>query len=99
LLNPVRGVGFGSYETFASFCRQHYPDYEILFAVNDGAEPAVPGESPLRRIRLFAGAERLGANRKVEPAGSPGAARSWTARRSSIFCFAARIHGHPMNAR
>ena len=35
LLKPVHGVDFGSVENFESFCRQNYPDYEILFAVND----------------------------------------------------------------
>src|SRR5260370_35776253 len=71
VLKPVRGVDFGSYENFASFARQDYPDYEILFAVNDDADPAVPlirriiEEFPERRIRLLVGAEHLGANRKV----------------------------------
>jgi ceramide glucosyltransferase len=71
VLKPVRGVDFGSHENFASFCRQEYPDYEILFAVNDDADPAVPliqriiEEFPERRIRLLVGAEHLGANRKV----------------------------------
>jgi ceramide glucosyltransferase len=71
LLKPVRGVDFGSYENFASFCRQEYPEYEILFAVNDSADPAVPiiqrliADFPERRIRLFAEAEHLGENRKV----------------------------------
>lgn len=71
LLKPVRGVDFASYENYSSFCRQNYPEYEILFAVNDAADEAVPlvqrliTEFPERRIRLLAGAEYLGANRKV----------------------------------
>jgi len=71
VLKPVGGIDFGSYENFASFCQQDYPDYEILFATNDNADPAVPiiqrliGDFPERRIRLFVGAEYLGANRKV----------------------------------
>lgn len=71
LLKPVRGVDFGSYENFASFCTQDYPEYEILFGVGDSSDPAVPliqhliSEFPQRRIRLFIGAEHIGANRKV----------------------------------
>src|SRR5216683_4310590 len=72
LLKPVHGVDFGSYENFASFCAQDYPaEYEILFGVGDALDPAVPliqrliTEFPRRSIRLFVGAEQIGANRKV----------------------------------
>src|SRR5467141_688765 len=71
VLKPVLGVDFGSHETFASFCRQEYPEYEILFAVNDDGDAAVPmirriiAEFPERKIRLLVGAEHFGANRKV----------------------------------
>jgi ceramide glucosyltransferase len=71
LLKPVRGVDFASYENFASFCTQEYPDYEILFGVADRADPAVllierlMAEFPQRRILLLVGSEQLGTNRKV----------------------------------
>lgn len=71
LLKPVHGSDFATYENFASFCRQDYPDYEILFAVNDANDSALPhikrliAEFPQRKIRFFVGAEYLGANRKV----------------------------------
>jgi ceramide glucosyltransferase len=71
LLKPVRGIDFGSYENFATFCTQDYPEYEILFGVAGDADPAVPliqrliREFPRRRISLFVGAEQIGANRKV----------------------------------
>jgi ceramide glucosyltransferase len=71
LLKPVYGTDFGSYENFSSFCRLDYPDYEILFAVNNDSDAAVPlikrvaAEFPQRRIRLISGAAQAGANRKV----------------------------------
>ena len=71
VLKPVRGVDFGTYENFASFCRQNYPSYEILFCVNELSDPAVPviqkimAEFPKRRIRIVSGAPQFGANRKV----------------------------------
>ncbi len=71
LLKPVHGVDFGSVENFESFCRQNYPDYEILFAVNDDSDPAVPlirelaARFPERNIQLISGAPQIGANKKV----------------------------------
>jgi ceramide glucosyltransferase len=71
VLKPVCGVDFASYENYASFCRQDYPEYEILFCVNDLNDPAVPlirkliTEFADRNIRLLSNAPRLGSNRKV----------------------------------
>jgi len=71
LLKPVRGIDFASYENFRSFCTLNYPEYEILFCVNQMDDPAVPvihrlaKEFPGRRIEIFSGAPQIGANRKV----------------------------------
>jgi ceramide glucosyltransferase len=71
ILKPVRGVDFASYENFQSFCLQDYPDYEILFCVNELDDPAVPlirrlvAEYPERTIQLYSNAPQIGSNRKV----------------------------------
>jgi len=71
VLKPVRGVDFASYENFKSFCLQDYPEYEVLFCVNDLSDEAVPlirrltEEFPHRGIRLLSGAPQFGSNRKV----------------------------------
>jgi ceramide glucosyltransferase len=71
LLKPVRGVDFGTYENFASFCMQNYPEYEILFCVNEMSDAAVPviqkvmKDFPAHRIRILANAPQIGSNRKI----------------------------------
>ena len=71
VLKPVRGRDFASYENFKSFCLQDYPEYEILFCVNDLDDAAVPlirrltEEFPQRSIRLLSNAAQIGSNRKV----------------------------------
>jgi ceramide glucosyltransferase len=71
VLKPVHGTDFGSYENFASFCRQNYEDFEILFCVNEMSDAAVPiiqqvmAEFPHRRIRILSSAAQIGTNHKV----------------------------------
>ena len=59
------------YESFRSHCLQDYPQYEIVFGVNDANDEAVAEVERLRRefpeheIRLVVCSEPMGSNRKV----------------------------------
>ena len=70
VLKPLKGPGLDLYANLASFCRQDYPTYQVVFGVEDARDPAVAVVQQIRRdfperdIALAVG-RMPGANRKV----------------------------------
>ena len=70
ILKPLKGSGIDLYANLASFCRQDYPEYQIVCGVSDPHDPAiaiverVQKDFPARDIVLSIG-DHPGANRKV----------------------------------
>lgn len=42
ILKPVHGLDFALEEALRSFALQDYPEFELLFAVQDAEDPALP---------------------------------------------------------
>ncbi|HEV2198330.1 MAG TPA: glycosyltransferase [Bryobacteraceae bacterium] len=71
ILKPFRGLDPGAYENLASFCRQDYPDYEVVLCIDpDNAKvrqvvEQVRRDFPERSIRVLLGSGRVATNDKV----------------------------------
>jgi ceramide glucosyltransferase len=71
LLKPMKGIDHEFKENLLSFCRQEYPEYEVLlgFSGSDDGAAAKIRESVIpsvdSRVRFVTSGKDLGANRKV----------------------------------
>ena len=71
ILKPVRGTDPDAYANFASFCRQDYPEYEVVFCIDGPQDPNYQLLSQLMRdfpdtpIRVLFGSGSVAPNDKV----------------------------------
>jgi ceramide glucosyltransferase len=71
ILKPICGIDKNAYENLASFCRQDYPTYQIVFGVQDFHDPGIPvvkqmmEDFPDVDIDLVISDRAIGQNRKV----------------------------------
>jgi ceramide glucosyltransferase len=71
IMIPVRGADAHTYENFASFCRQAYPEFQIVFGVREENDPAVAvirklqRDFPALQIELVISSAEIGYNAKV----------------------------------
>ncbi len=71
ILKPVRGADADAYDNFAGFCRQDYPEYQIIFGVHDRDDPVVGiierliRDFPDHDIELLVSEVEIGLNGKV----------------------------------
>ena len=71
ILKPLCGEDPDLYENLASFCRQDYPAFQIVFGVQDPADPAIAvvrhlmAEFPARDLTLVVERRHDGGNLKV----------------------------------
>ncbi len=56
ILKPVHGLEKHQRRNLSSACRQDYPEYQVVFSVQDASDPAIP---LLEEIRQEFGAERV----------------------------------------
>lgn len=71
ILKPVCGMEPMAYENFASFCKQSYPLYQIIFGVKEASDPIINvinkiiTDFPQTDIQLVICAESQGSNPKI----------------------------------
>lgn len=71
ILRPICGIDSKTYQNLASFCQQEYPEYQIIFGVQDPQDPSMEVVRQLIKdfanldIQVTASLYSFGENRKV----------------------------------
>jgi ceramide glucosyltransferase len=71
IMIPMHGADFKAYENYAMFCRQDYPQYQIVFGVRESTDSSIPIVQKLiadfsdRDIDLVVCPDVIGTNLKV----------------------------------
>lgn len=71
VLKPINGIEDGIYENFTSYCKQDYPDYQIIFGVRDSNDSAIDmikkviNAFPQKDIELVICNDSIGINPKI----------------------------------
>ena len=71
ILKPVRGLEKNQRQTLRSACLQDYPEFQVIFSVQDPDDPVIPllkeieGEFGIERVSVIVGNVRIGTNKKV----------------------------------
>lgn len=71
ILKPLKGLDDNLFDNLASFCMQDYPEYEIIFSIQDHNDPAykvarkIKDKYPKRNISIVVEKCNIGLNPKV----------------------------------
>jgi ceramide glucosyltransferase len=71
ILKPIKGIDPEFNENIRSFCRQNYPEYEVLLGFTDSNDNAIPSareiafSEPQGKVRVVINRKNLGSNMKV----------------------------------
>ncbi len=71
ILIPLSGKDFEAYDNYVSFCRQDYPEYQLVFGVNHAEDSSIPvirrlmADFPENEITLVVDSGTIGSNPKV----------------------------------
>lgn len=71
IIAPCKGIDGGMEENFAALLHQNYPDYEIIFVVDDDDDPAArvieaAWREGVRHVKLVVAPKATGSSQKVE---------------------------------